>query len=55
MKDLENRANKKILVLYTGGPIGMVSTEQGYDVKPVYLSETIAGIRDFYHYNMPQF
>ncbi|MDE4984561.1 L-asparaginase 1, partial [Francisella tularensis subsp. holarctica] len=55
MKDLENRANKKILVLYTGGNIGMVSTEQGYDVKPGYLSETIAGIRDFYHYNMPQF
>ncbi|APC94994.1 asparaginase [Francisella tularensis subsp. novicida] len=55
MKDLENRANKKILVLYTGGTIGMVSTEQGYDVKPGYLSETIAGIRDFYHYNMPQF
>lgn len=33
----------------------MVSTEQGYDVKPGYLSKTIEGIRDFYHYNMPQF
>ncbi|ALB01656.1 asparaginase [Francisella persica ATCC VR-331] len=52
---MENRANKKILVLYTGGTIGMVSTEQGYDVKPGYLREKIEGIRDFYHYNMPQF
>ena len=50
MVNLENRANKKILALYTGDTIGMVSTEQGYNVKPGYLNETIAGIRDFYHY-----
>lgn len=47
---MKNRANKKILVLYTGGTIGMVSTEKGYDVKPGYLSKIIEGIRDFYHY-----
>ncbi|MDE5014989.1 L-asparaginase 1, partial [Francisella tularensis subsp. holarctica] len=33
----------------------MVSTEQGYEVKPGYLSETIAGIRDLSQYNMPQY
>ncbi|GAB4222526.1 MAG: asparaginase [Francisella sp.] len=55
MIDFVKRADKKILVLYTGGTIGMVTTEQGYDVKPGYLSETIAGIRDFYHYDMPKF
>ncbi|WP_150463884.1 asparaginase [Francisella sp. XLW-1] len=52
---MNNYSNKKILVLYTGGTIGMISTEQGYDVEPGYLTKTIAGIRDFYHYDMPEF
>ncbi|MEY8765356.1 MULTISPECIES: asparaginase [Francisella] len=52
---MDNYSNKKILVLYTGGTIGMISTEQGYDVEPGYLTKTIAGIRDFYHYDMPEF
>lgn len=52
---MENLSHKKILVIYTGGTIGMVSTDHGYDVKTGYLSETIAATRDFYHYNMPEF
>ncbi|AJI55632.1 L-asparaginase, type I family protein [Francisella philomiragia] len=52
---MNNYSNRKILVLYTGGTIGMISTEQGYDVEPGYLTKTIAGIRDFYHYDMPEF
>ncbi|AJI74420.1 L-asparaginase, type I family protein [Francisella philomiragia subsp. philomiragia ATCC 25015] len=52
---MNNYSNKKILVLYTGGTIGMISTEQGYDVEAGYLTKTIAGIRDFYHYDMPEF
>lgn len=52
---MENLSHKKILVLYTGGTIGMISTEQGYDVEPGYLTKTVEGIRDFYEYNMPEF
>ncbi|AFJ43727.1 asparaginase [Francisella orientalis] len=52
---MNNYSNKKILVLYTGGTIGMISTEQGYDVELGYLTKTIAGIRDFYHYDMLEF
>ncbi|ASG68207.1 L-asparaginase 1 [Francisella halioticida] len=52
---MENLSHKKILVLYTGGTIGMINTEQGYDVKPGYLTKTVEGIRDFYEYNMPEF
>lgn len=52
---MEKRRHKKILVIYTGGTIGMIGTEQGYDVEPGYLTKTIEGIRDFYDYNVPQF
>jgi L-asparaginase len=52
---MENLSHKKILVIYTGGTIGMVATEQGYDVEVGYLSKKIAGIRDFYHLDMPRF
>ncbi|MED7819344.1 MULTISPECIES: asparaginase [unclassified Francisella] len=52
---MENLSHKKILVLYTGGTIGMINTEQGYDVEPGYLTKTVEGIRDFYEYNMPEF
>ena len=52
---MQNLSHKKILVIYTGGTIGMVSTDHGYDVKVGYLSETIADTRDFYHCNMPKF
>ena len=52
---MQNLSHKKILVIYTGGTIGMVATDHGYDVQAEYLSETIAGTRDFYHFNMPKF
>ncbi len=35
---MENLSHKKILVIYTGGTIGMVATEHGYDVEIGYLS-----------------
>lgn len=52
---MENLSHKKILILYTGGTIGMVTTDRGYDVEEGYLTKTIDGIRNFYDYNMPQF
>ena len=52
---MENLSHKNILVIYTGGTIGMVSTERGYDIEAGYLSKAIVGNRDFYHYNMPSF
>ena len=52
---MENLSHKNILVIYTGGTIGMVATDHGYDVQVGYLSETITSTRDFYHYNMPKF
>lgn len=52
---MENLSHKKILVLYTGGTIGMVSTEQGYDVEEGYLGKAIEQARDFHDYNMPGF
>ncbi|AJC48807.1 asparaginase [Allofrancisella guangzhouensis] len=52
MKSLNH---KKILVLYTGGTIGMVSTANGYDVEKGYLTKTINDIIDFYNHKMPKF
>ena len=52
---MENLSHKKILVLYTGGTIGMITTEKGYDVEKGYLTKTIENLRDFYDYNMPTF
>ena len=52
---MENLNHKKILVLYTGGTIGMIKTDKGYDVKKGYLVKVIEGIKDFYDCNMPKF
>lgn len=52
---MQNLSHKKILVIYTGGTIGMVSTYQGYDVEEGYLSKAIASKKDFYQHNMPKF
>lgn len=52
---MKNLNHKNILVIYTGGTIGMVSTYQGYDMETGYLSKAIAGNRDLYYYNMPSF
>ncbi len=52
---MKNLSHKNIFVIYTGGTIGMVATDHGYDVELGYLSKAIAGIRDFYHWDMPKF
>jgi len=43
-QSLESLASsaKQILLLYTGGTIGMVTTDSGYDVQPGYLETTLA-------------
>jgi lysophospholipase len=38
---------KSLLVLYTGGTIGMVVTDKGYDVKPGYLQQVISQKSEF--------
>ena len=52
---MDDLSHKKILVLYTGGTIGMVSTPDGYDVEKGYLGKAIANMSNFHHYNMPKF
>lgn len=46
---------KKILVIYTGGTIGMVKTPDGYAPKKDYLREKLKTISDFYDDAMPSF
>ena len=38
--------NKKVLIIYTGGTIGMKNTEQGYKPAPNFLGEELASIPD---------
>ena len=38
---LPDQVTKQILIIYTGGTIGMVATEHGYDVKAGYLAEQL--------------
>ncbi|QLE79728.1 asparaginase [Francisella sp. Scap27] len=52
MKDL---SHKKILVIYTGGTIGMVSTEQGYDIQEGYLTGAVKNLITSANFNMPEF
>lgn len=52
MKDL---SYKKILVIYTGGTIGMVSTDQGYDVQEGYLTGVVENLINSANFNMPEF
>ena len=44
---------KKICILYTGGTIGMVPTENGYAPKQGYLRDAIAEIPDIHEPGMP--
>lgn len=46
--------NKKICILYTGGTIGMVSTEHGYAPKKNYIYDVLSNIPDLNHQDMPQ-
>ena len=44
---------KKICILYTGGTIGMVATENGYAPKENYLSELLSEITELKNPAMP--
>ena len=44
---------KRILIIYTGGTIGMKRTEKGYSPLEGYLSEAIASIDDMRHEDAP--
>ena len=52
---MENLSHKKILVLYTGGTIGMITKGDSYDVEKGYLKSAIESISNFYADNMPKF
>ena len=45
--------NKKILIIYTGGTIGMKRSEGGYVPTRGYLAEAIEGISDLHSPSMP--
>lgn len=45
--------NKKVLIIYTGGTIGMKRTEGGYAPKAGYLAEAITHIPDLSSPSMP--
>jgi len=45
---------KKICMIYTGGTIGMVQTEDGYQPKSGYFAGELKGIRDLYAKGMPE-
>jgi L-asparaginase/Glu-tRNA(Gln) amidotransferase subunit D len=38
---LTKQTTKRLLVIYTGGTIGMVATDHGYDVQAGYLAEQL--------------
>ena len=45
--------NKKILIIYTGGTIGLKRSDGGYVPTPGYLSDAIAHIPDLHSPSMP--
>lgn len=45
--------NKKVCIIYTGGTIGMVNTENGFAPKRGYLPEVLSRIDDLHHESMP--
>lgn len=48
-------AKANVLVLYTGGTIGMCPSEQGYQPVPGYLGQRIAGSPQFTGHDLPTF
>ena len=46
---------KNILVIYTGGTIGMKRTEQGYTPAPGFFSEAMESISDLWREDFPHF
>ena len=45
--------NKKVLIIYTGGTIGMKKTEQGYRPAPLFLDEELHSIPDLSRADFP--
>ena len=45
--------NKKVCILYTGGTIGMVPTEDGYAPKKGYFRSLLDDISQLRHEDMP--
>lgn len=46
--------NKKVLIIYTGGTIGMKRTEQGYKPAPNFLDEELHSIPDLLRADFPK-
>lgn len=46
--------NKKVLIIYTGGTIGMRNTEKGYVPAPGFLSEVLRSIPDMMREDFPK-
>mgnify|MGYP000045532599 CR=1 FL=1 len=46
--------NKRVCIIYTGGTIGMVPTQDGYQPKEGYFSGELKKIRDLYSDAMPK-
>ncbi len=47
--------NKRVLIIYTGGTIGMQKTADGYQPQPGLLQSTMAGMPEFKHPDMPAY
>ncbi len=45
---------KKVLIIYTGGTIGMVETEDGYATKSGYLHRVLGSMTELFHSGMPR-
>ena len=43
---MQNNFGKKVLIIYTGGTIGMKNTGNGYTPAPGFLAEALSGIPD---------
>ena len=48
------QSNKKVLIIYTGGTIGMVETEDGYATKSGYLHRVLGRMTELFHSGMPK-
>ena len=43
---MQNKSKEKVLIIYTGGTIGMKNTGEGYSPAPGFLAEALGGIPD---------
>ncbi len=52
---MEDYSAKSVLIIYTGGTIGMKKTEKGYSPVSGYFKEILGKIRDLSSPNMPRY